>query len=260
MALRRRAKRRLKLVSGLIVGALLFAATFFVLATSVDRTPPPPTPQAAEYYASIDERAAAQASQEAAEAAARITDVQRPDGQPIRALFVGDSLAAGYFATSKEAGFRELLVKQWGDVELTRAEIAHQDLATVSQIVDVPDGLHIAVVELGTNDITKETPLDEFRAQYADLLGSIQGKSPDVAIVCAGTWNTRGGQYDRIIREQCQAHDGQYVRLSGLFLSPALRGPAGVETPFGESDNFHPNDKGHEAIAEAIGKRLNIIP
>lgn len=174
------------------------------------------------------------------------------DGTPLRVLFAGDSLTGSYFASSTEAGFRSRVATALGPVELTTAELADQTLTTVSRIVDVPTDLDLAVVELGTNDVGTKTPFGQFTNQYRELLAKITSTSPGAALICAGTWQDAGEGYDVVIEAECLAAGGRYVPLVHIFEANGTRGPAGTETPFGVSDTFHPNDSGHQQIADAI--------
>jgi acyl-CoA thioesterase-1 len=180
------------------------------------------------------------------------------DDTPLRVLFAGDSLTGSYFASSTDAGFRSRLMTALGPVELTTAELADQTLTTVSRIVDVPANLDLAVIELGTNDVATETPFDQFTNEYRDLLHKITTTSPGAALICAGTWQEVGERYDAVIEAECQAAGGRYVPLVEIFEADGTRGPAGKQTPFGESDAFHPNDSGHQQIADAILAALTV--
>ncbi|WZH35156.1 MAG: SGNH/GDSL hydrolase family protein [Microbacterium enclense] len=178
--------------------------------------------------------------------------VPRDANGSARALITGDSLAAGFFATSEDRGFSALLANALGPVELTAVSRAHQTLTTVAGVTDVPPDLDLAVIELGTNDVGIPTPLADFDAQYADLVARIRASSPDAALICTGTWTADGAAYDEVIARVCAASGGRYVSLAGLFATPELRGPDGRDTFVGAGDDFHPNDAGHRAIADAV--------
>ncbi len=169
-----------------------------------------------------------------------------------RVLITGDSLAAGFFASTEAQGFSSLVAGALGRVTPTTVSRAHETLSTVAGVTEVPADLDLAVVELGTNDVGIPTPLADFEAQYAELVGRIRTSSPDAAIVCAGTWTADGAAYDAIIAGVCTANAGRYVSLADLFAMPDMHGPAGRDTFAGAGDDFHPNDAGHRAIADAV--------
>lgn len=167
-------------------------------------------------------------------------------------LITGDSLAAGFFASTDAQGFSALVTGALGRVTPTTVSRAHETLSTVSGVTDVPADLGLAVIELGTNDVGIPTPLADFEAQYAELVGRIRTSSPEAAIVCAGTWTADGADYDGIIAGVCTANAGRYVSLADLFATPDFHGPSGRDTFAGPGDDFHPNDAGHRAIADAV--------
>ncbi len=179
-------------------------------------------------------------------------EVARGDDGVATVLVSGDSLAGAFFATTPEQGFVSLVSGALAPVQITEAAQAHQTLTTVAAITDVPSDVDLAIVELGTNDVGEQTPLHDFDAQYGALLDRIRASSPEAAIVCLGTWTGWGGDYDRAIESACVGHSGRYVPLGSLFRDTANRGPEGRATFIGAGDDFHPNDLGHRAIADAI--------
>lgn len=181
-------------------------------------------------------------------------------GEPLRVLFAGDSLTDGYFASEQAKSFKQIVLDQLGPVELTTAALAKQTLSTVSKVTDVPADLDLAVVELGTNDVGIPTPIAEFTTQYDALLAKIKAKSPNTALLCAGTWEGTGTQYDIAIAKSCTKAGGRYISLAGLYQNSSFHGPAKAQTWKGESDWFHPNDAGHAAIAKALLAAVQVQP
>ncbi len=178
--------------------------------------------------------------------------VPRDDDGTARVLITGDSLAAGFFATTEAQGFSALVADALGPVELTTVSRTHQTLTTVAGITDVPPDLDLVVIELGTNDVGIPTPLADFETDYADLVTRVRASSPDAALVCAGTWTGDGAPYDEVVARVCAGGGGRYISLAELYADPALRGPEGRDTFVGPGDHFHPNDAGHRAIADAV--------
>jgi lysophospholipase L1-like esterase len=184
--------------------------------------------------------------------------VNRAGTDALRVLFVGDSITGGFFASTEAAGFKQVMIAGMGKVEQTTAARARQTLSTVSGITDVPSNVDLAVVELGTNDVGIPTPLDAFREQYTGLLTKITTASPKAAILCAGTWTDNGSRYDRVIESACVKAGGRFVPLAALFDTSDFHGPANVATRNGESDVFHPNDSGHQAIARDLLAAIHV--
>jgi acyl-CoA thioesterase I len=178
--------------------------------------------------------------------------VTRAGTAPLRVLFVGDSLTSGFFASTEAASFKAIMVARWGNVDQTTAAIARQTVGTVSSVTAVPENVDVAVVELGTNDVGKPTSLQNFTSEYVGLVAKIRTASPKGAIICAGTWTAHGDAYDQIISDACTQAGGRYVPLVALYDTLSFHGPVGVSTWRGESDAFHPNDAGHQAIAGVL--------
>lgn len=178
--------------------------------------------------------------------------IERAGDGRVRMLVAGDSLAAGFFATTKDRGFIRLVADGIGSVDVTGAAQAQQTLSTVAAVTDVPADVGVAVVELGTNDVGVPTPLADFEQQYASLLDRIRSTSPRAGLLCLGTWTADGAAYDEVIARTCAARGGIYVSLAGSFTNAEFHGPTGRETFAGAGDEFHPNDAGHRAIADAV--------
>lgn len=173
----------------------------------------------------------------------------------MRVMFIGDSLAAGYFATTREMGFAPLVtasLRESAEVETVTASKAGGNVR-VGSVVDLPAAVDVVVVELGTNDSLHTLP-HVFARQYGALLDRIRATSPDARVVCVGAWRRawRAWPYDRAIRNQARRHGGAFLRLSDLYADASTRGPAGRAVENGTTDDFHPNDFGHQAIAERL--------
>lgn len=192
--------------------------------------------------------------------------VERPAERPLRVLFAGDSLTYGLFASKQEKGFRYRMIdalSKDGPVDNQSAEKAGAGAADVSSVLDVPSGLDLAIIELGTNDVGAQTPMDEFTKTYSDLLDKIRAKSPTVPLLCVGTWGSDGGgygsePYNEVIEAECVKRDGKFVSLYNLYPVEAYRGPAGKDAFGGTSDDFHPNDSGYKAVADLLLASLKI--
>lgn len=185
--------------------------------------------------------------------------VDRVEDRPLRALFVGDSLNAGLFASSESNGFRLRMVRHWSDdgpVEAVKAEKVHGTTGEVTSLNRsmTSKGMDLIVVELGTNDGGGTTPLGQFEREYGALVENLRRDAPDAGIICAGTWRSRsaGAEYDDVIKRICSRSGGAFRPLVDLFERAELRGPAGRQAYGGLSDDFHPNDEGHAEIAERL--------
>lgn len=180
---------------------------------------------------------------------------------PFRVMFIGDSLAGGYFATTIEQGYaaltRERLRLDY-DLDWVVASKAGGDTKVVS-VLDLPSDVDLVIVELGTNDSLHTLP-PIFHRQYESLLRRVRETSPAASLVCMGVWRRRwrAWPYDRSIRRLAARFGGVYVGLSDLYADPTTRGPAGVQVENGISDNFHPNDEGHARITARLWSAVGL--
>lgn len=182
-----------------------------------------------------------------------------------RVMFIGDSLLGGFYASDESdawsAHVLAELTPEVGDVEVLpapRKDLPRGTPTSTSSfdISGVPTDLGLAVVELGTNDAGMNVPIAVFAKQYAAILDQIRTTSPDSYILCLSPWPPSSA-YTTIIVSACtERARTTYVDISKFFDEPGMRGPAGVATPNGLSDDFHPNDAGHRAIANAVIQAL----
>ncbi|WP_213814540.1 GDSL-type esterase/lipase family protein [Glaciihabitans sp. dw_435] len=185
-----------------------------------------------------------------------VLDVQRGT-DPLKVLFIGDSLTGSLFASSEARGFRPLMVnamKASGPVIAVEGHRNGGDTADASKLTNLGSYQNLAIVELGTNDYNVTT-IDDFTTDYRAILAQIVSTSPDVRLLCVGSWQQpdRGAAYDAVIKSECEAQGGVYRSIENLQVQESLRGPAGKTGVYGgTSDDFHPNDEGYAAIAKLL--------
>lgn len=192
--------------------------------------------------------------------------VDRDGEKPLHVLFAGDSLTGGLYSSEQANAFkwRMLATMQGtGPVDESNSALSGGTTLQVSEKYPVPSGLDLAVVELGTNDQGNQVPMDDFKKAYSELLAKVTASSDHVKIVCAGVWEANGGSesesvYDVQIRSLCGQAGGVFVSLRPIYTKPDVIGPAGTTVWQGAADDFHPNDKGHQLIADALLQRIVI--
>lgn len=184
---------------------------------------------------------------------------------PLRLLMIGDSLQVGAFASIKEKGFAPLVVDELskhGPVEPSMFSKGGVTVGEVSEVVPSPvPAADLAILELSTNDLYNEPPTEIrlFTDQYRMLLERVKDSSPEVQILCLGTWaapTSVSEPYIFAIRKACEDIGGKYVDTSALYMDESLRGPAGIPAFGGISDVGHPNDAGHRKLADLVMSRI----
>ena len=175
-----------------------------------------------------------------------------PAGRPLLVSVVGDSIAAGHYASGPDRGFRSLVLAALSARgPVTPEDAAGTGTSPLSTAVTVPSGLDLVVLELGTDDMHIAS-VSQFEMAYGALVAQVHADSPKADLVCAGTWSATGGLYDAVIERDCTSVGGRYVPLQALYDTPAYHGPTGVSGYYGYSDGLAPNDAGHRAIAAAL--------
>ena len=184
---------------------------------------------------------------------------------PTPAYFVGDSITYGFTATTLTHTYRaqlETYLRQgqaarvvesgvwspgWRAADALKAVIAHPPAADT----------RLLVVEIGTNNAAHTHDPAAFDAQYRQIIGRLQAAAPGARLVCLSAWWQPGASqpYNAAIQRACAS--GMYVNITTLYANPAYRGPAGRKTFLWQrTDDFHPNDAGHAAIALAVATRV----
>ncbi len=206
-----------------------------------------------------------------AAAEAKIIKLSFPKDRPLSVFYAADSLSYSLFSSTEANGYRPLVnaeLRKHGQILEQRATKADpQALFKVGNVQDVPNsGVDLAILELGTNDmgtadVASRTPIDQFHKDYVALVNNVR-RSANVQVICVGAWGGRGqtitDPYDFEIQKICEANGGKYVDLTDIYELKDTFGPKGTATWLGPADNFHPNDKGHRAIADLILERIRL--
>lgn len=194
--------------------------------------------------------------------------IKRTPGEPLRVFITGDSLTGGLSASKQNLGFKWLVfdrLEKSGPVEEFNTHLSGgKTVEVAARFKEMPTDLDLAIIELGTNDLNDREPMADFRAAYDSLLDRVRAANPETPLLCAGVWQGGGGgpddfPYDSSIQDICVEHGGQFVSLTELYRDPSTIGPAGLPAFEGLTDTFHPNDKGHRVIADALLARVDVI-
>jgi lysophospholipase L1-like esterase len=182
--------------------------------------------------------------------------VGAPQASPRPILFVGDSLTVGFYASSPGKTYPALVSARLGrpGVLVATGGVTASHYAARTAYPKAA----IVVVELGTNDFEHQTPVGAFDRAYEDVIAHVRAANPTARLVCVAVWNgsysnpawTPSATYDAKIRGDCTG--GKVANVTGAFDTLADRGPQGTQSAFGQRDQFHPNDAGHQAIATSV--------
>lgn len=215
-----------------------------------------------------DRKLEEQKKKEAAAEEKRIYDLHK--GEELVYLPIGDSLAAGAYATTKEQSyvsvFSSLINKKMGyDVKvidsyaISGSGLKDNAIPNLDHIIaNKPD---LITIELGTNDLeeskekTYSTP-EEFNELLSEFVSNLQKELGDsTKILLVTTWNRHQHSinYDTVITEVGANKNVPVVNIQSVWQNRTdTFGPEGRDTFLGESDASHPNDKGHSEIGNKI--------
>ena len=190
-------------------------------------------------------------------------------GGTLPVLIVGASVSHGLGASSPSHDYvsdlgRMVQARTGRTVDLTvwsrpGARVAAGDSWTL------PPGQQVVIVQLVTNDFIDATPLISYQRSLNTLLNRVHQTSPGASLLCIGAWEPRYAvnragvpvlAYDSIEKGVCAGHGAHFFSPSSIYQHAGWRGPAGRVTAYGRGDDFHPNNKGHLHLAEAIMGQL----
>lgn len=217
------------------------------------------------------------------------TPINVPPGQPLTYGVLGDSITGrGSFASDPSLTWTALLqarlAKTW---TVTRVNgVTHTDaqgLTCLGTVDQVPSGCDLVVVGLGTNDCREQLngsyvySSTQTYNSAGTLFQEVAAANPNALIVSLGVWGdattawtmsssttppsvmSRVGRWDALIGQQVAAVGGITVPAADLFGYTPYRDPAG-QPAFGgyQTDGFHPNDTGHNAIYLRVAEWLRL--
>ncbi|WP_125771105.1 SGNH/GDSL hydrolase family protein [Companilactobacillus furfuricola] len=191
---------------------------------------------------------------------------------------LGDSLSVGLMANSQTDRFTSQFARQISKATGKKVEekgasmvgktATNFGLPNIQTIIDQdPD---IVTVEFGTNDaadVNNEQALPNYRSSIQQILDQLQAKT-HAKIILVTSWSPADGPYrendlrfDKVLKAEGKSRNLPVVNLAKIWQGdPSVAGtPASItESVWGRpADKLHPNQKGHDKIAQALTKVLN---
>ena len=179
--------------------------------------------------------------------------------EPVRILFFGDSLTAGY-GLSKDQAFPALveqkLKEKGGEYEVINAGLSAETSAGGNSRIDwvLRQPIDILVLELGANDGLRGLPLSQTKSNLQSIIDKTRAKYPDVKIIIAGMEvpPNLGQQYTAEFREIFPELAENNDAILIPFLLDGVAGKENLNLP----DGIHPNPEGHKIVAENVFKAV----
>ncbi len=179
---------------------------------------------------------------------------------PVRILFFGDSLTAGY-GLSEEQAFPALverqLEKRTGNYEVINAGLSGETSAGGNSRIDwvLRQKIDILVLELGANDGLRGLPLEQTRKNLQSIIDKTRAKNPNVQIVIAGMQvppnlgEDYANGFRKIFPDLAKTNNAVLIP----FLLEGVAGDKSLNLP----DGIHPNPEGHQIVARNVMKALD---
>ena len=197
---------------------------------------------------------------------------ERP-GTPLVLHALGDSTIAGIGVDEASESLPQQVASKVSDaLDRPVRLVGHGVSGAVTsdildQVDDVPrEGVDVIVIEVGSNDVTHRTKLDDLEADTRRMLEDATARSPIVVFGSSGKLNTPNflqplrwvvmwrasavrGRQERIAREHDEV---SFVNVAEEVAPEFERiGPSS-----NSSDGFHPSAKGYEAWARPLAERV----
>jgi acyl-CoA thioesterase I len=170
-------------------------------------------------------------------------------------LVLGDSIAAGY-GVEKDAAFPFVLQRRIKEAhlpfEVVNAGVSGDTTAGGLRRIDwvLKRPVDFLIIELGGNDGLRGIPPGETEKNLAGIIERARKKRPGIRIVLAGMQmpQNMGPEYTR----EFQAVFPRVAEQEKVKLIPFLLEGVGGIAEWNQADQIHPNEKGHERVADNV--------
>lgn len=182
--------------------------------------------------------------------------------EPARTIvFFGDSLTAGYGLDNPAADAYPALIQKkitaaHLDYRVVNAGLSGETTAGGLRRIDwiLRQPVDIFVLALGANDGLRGIPPDASRANLEQILDRVRAKYPKAKLVLAGMQlpPQLGADFTRTFAAMFPA----VAEKHDATLIPFLLEGVGGAIRYNLADRIHPNEAGHELLAETVWKIL----
>lgn len=198
-----------------------------------------------------------------------LVDPVGSEGEPFHMVWIGDSISSGVGASGPEATLPLLVADALErrvllDVYAVSGERVEDALAEqVPRLATLATSPDVVVVEIGANDVTHLTGLDDFRVAYGEILERAAatgarhvlalgipafGTAPRFLQPLRAIVGWRGERLDAEVRTTAAAKGATYVDIAGQTAGPFEDDP----DRYYADDDFHPSDAGYRLWAAAV--------
>jgi acyl-CoA thioesterase-1 len=170
-------------------------------------------------------------------------------------LFFGDSISAGYGLEPQQA-FPALIQDKIDSIGLgyevinggVSGETSAGGLRRINWVLQ--RDIDIMILELGGNDGLRGIDLSSTKENLQQIINRAKAKNPDIEIIIAGMQvpPNLGTDYSKEFEDLYPS----LAEKNDLILIPLILDKVGGRDEYMQSDQIHPNIKGHKVVAETI--------
>ena len=171
-------------------------------------------------------------------------------------LFFGNSLTAGY-GVDPELRFTSLIQEKIDSLsypyEVVNAGVSGETTASGNSRLDwviKQQDIDVFVLELGANDGLRGIPTEETRKNLISMIEKVREKEPDTDILLTGMMvpPNMGEDYSKSFMQIFP----EVTEQKNVSLMPFLLKDVAGESELNLEDGIHPNEKGHQIVAENL--------
>jgi lysophospholipase L1-like esterase len=197
------------------------------------------------------------------------------DGEPLELVVLGDSTVAGLGVDSVNDTMAVQLAREFTRLDGRAVRVRAFGVSGArtrdvlrDQVEQVPAGVDMVVVEIGSNDSTHGTPLGALERDTRALVQAVSKRTPAFVLGGSGPldsaafarplrdvmrWRARHvrAMQARVVRELSPDSTSRFVDMGGAVNEEYRRTPHATS-----NDNFHPAAAGYGVWARALAERL----
>jgi len=182
---------------------------------------------------------------------------ERPAGNAVRIVFLGDSLSAGHGLSEAEAFpalVQQRLREKGYPVDVVNAGVSGDTTAGGLSRIDwvLRSEPQLLVVELGGNDALRGQPLDNVEANLREIVRRGRAAGARVLVLGMDIPTNFGPEYatgfNELYRRVAEEEDAE--------LLPGFIREVGLDSSLMMPDGIHPNAEGHRKLAEALAATI----
>jgi lysophospholipase L1-like esterase len=192
------------------------------------------------------------------------------DRRALRIVVLGDSLAFGTGASKPTGGFAwrtyEALARTHPGSRVTNYAIGGTTAADVLRLESgrlTGDAADVVIVCVGGNDVLHRIAPESFAGSYERVIAAVRARDPRALVVCCGVpdvalspifSSSETAGVERLTHADDDAVRRIAARNGAVFfdLYALTHRERGRTAAFLSADQFHPSDRGHRLIADAL--------